>query len=80
MSTTVSKDEVDTSSWDESIGAVRPNQRILYKLQESNEGKFVISAPSKGDMVFKVEVDDKTEFGFSGLPQEFQRYVNTFTK
>lgn len=57
-----------------------PNKRILYLIQEQNEGNFVISAPQKTDKVFKVEVDENNEYGFTGLPKEFQSYVNTFTK
>jgi hypothetical protein len=46
MPLAVSKDEVETSTWDESIGPAKPTHRLMYLIQEgNNESGFVISAP-----------------------------------
>lgn len=81
MPLSASKAEVDTDKWDATIGAVKPTQRLLFKLSTAKDGDggFVISGPLKTDQVFKVEFDPKSKTGFKGLPKEFESLVGVFT-
>lgn len=40
----------------------------------------MISAPNKVDKVFKVELDEKSDNGFKGLPKEFEEFMKIFSK
>lgn len=77
----VSKDEVETSNWDTSIGPAKPTHRLMYLIQESNnDNNFVISAPLGNDLLFNVVLDENSATGFKGLPIEFETLITTFTK
>jgi hypothetical protein len=72
MPSEVSKDEVNTSDWDFMVAPIKPSPTLLFKLKTTTEeGKYIISNPMKGDNVFKVEYDKKKHV-FKGLPKEFE--------
>lgn len=81
MPLSASSKEIDAEKWEQSVGGVKPTQRILFKLSEKQaDGGFVITGPIKTDQVFKVEFDATSKTGFKGLPKEFESLVGVFTK
>ncbi len=80
MPLNASKDEINTSDWDQTIAPIKPPQKVMFKLKiSSGENHFIISNPIKADHVFKVEYDKK-KHQFKGLPKEFEEYLPAFTR
>ena len=75
-----SKDEVNTSDWDQTIAPIKPPQKVMFKFKPSSgEGQYIISKPTKADHVFNVHYDNK-KHKFKGLPKEFEEYLPAFTR